>query len=180
MSRGRGRGRGRGKQFGGLESLLPGEPPPSPILTPPPLFPPMEKRPLELRKTKLDAYLLTIKQDLRHFMRQSPFALKASSERREIERYSDKYRQFKGSEIDNFIEWNPDWRFFPSELQIGVRQRKRPSNFRPTLPPQKKARRSSKIKESDSIKRDDAGTSNGVVSGVKKVTFAEEPFENER
>ena len=181
MSRGRGRGRGRGRQFGGMESLIPGEPPPPPILTPPPLFPPMEKRPLELRKTKFDAYLLSIKQDLRHYMQQSPFALKASSGKKEIERYSDKYKQFKGSEVDNFIEWNPDWKFFPSELQIGVKQRKRASTFRPTLPAQKRVRRSSKHKENGgSMGKEDVGTSSDVVSGVKKVTFAEESIGDER
>ena len=168
MSRGRGRGRGRGKQFGGLESLHPGEPPPPPILTPPPLYPPMEKRPLELRKSQVDTYLLTVKQSLRDFMRQSPFSLKAGSEKKEIERYSDKYKQFRGSEIDNFIEWRPDWKFFPEELQVGVKRRKRPLVARPNVLPAKKRMRTSsgegeaKTKESD------------IDVGKKKVTFADD------
>lgn len=178
MSRGRGRGRGRGKPFGGLESLLPGEPPPPPILTPPPLFPPMEKRPLELHNSEVDTYLLTVKQELRHYMQQSPFTLKASCGQKGIERYSDKYKQFRGNEIDDFIEWRPDWSFFPNELRIGVRHRKRRSTdakFQPNIPAQKKARTSEKDSSGLAEKgKTDGTTGSGTTSGVKKVTFADE------
>lgn len=179
MSRGRGRGRGRGKPFGGLESLLPGEPAPPPILTPPPLFPPMEKRPLELHESEVNTYLLTVKQELRHFMQQSPFALKASTGKSGIERYSDKYKQYKGNEIDDFIEWHPDWNFFPNELRIGVRRRKRGStdaNFRPNIPAQKRAKtRNDDSRTSDLAEegKDDVIAAHSTTSGVKKVTFAD-------
>lgn len=164
MSRGRGRGRGRGKPFAGLESLLPGEPPPPPILTPPPLFPPMEKRPLELRKTPADADLLLLQENLRLYMQQSPFALKAGPEKREIQRYSDRYRQLRESESDDFIHWRPDWRFFPSELRTGnAKRRKRVlSGPKPTVPSSRKRHRSS-----------GSGRTNGGPER-KKVTFADD------
>lgn len=140
----------------------------------------MEKRPLELRKSKVDTYLLTVKQELRSFMQQSPFTLKTSSEKKEIERYSDKHKQFKGNEIDNFIEWHPDWKFFPDELRIGVKRRKRTSteaNFRPTVPARKKARKDSEQDGNSSIaeeEKDDMIGGNHPTSEVKKVTFADE------
>ena len=173
MSRGRGRGRGRGKPFAGLESLLPGEPPPPPILTPPPLFPPMEKRPLELRKSPVDAELLALKENLRHYMQQSPFALKAGPEKREIERYSDKYRQLRESESDDFVQWRPDWRFFPSELRTGnAKRRKRVlSGPKPIVPSRKRARSSGKAGGGGR----DSSTSGERADGPerKKVTFAD-------
>ena len=184
MSRGRGRGRGRGKPFGNLSEALgitmPGEPPPPPILTPPPLFPPLERSPLKLRDDSVD--LLTAKQELRQFMKQSPFFLKASSGKVEIERYSDKYKQFKGTEIDDFLEWHPDWKFFPSELQIGVKRRKRTAtdaNFRPLIPAQRHKKGASREQGADKNAKNAAkgGTSASLAGkGLqKKVTFAAEP-----
>lgn len=174
MSRGRGRGRGRGKPFGGLESLLPGEPPPPPILTPPPLFPPMEKRPLELRKSNIDMYLLNVKQSLRKFMRQSPFALKAGSDRKEIERYSDKYKQFRECEIDNFIEWRPDWKFFPEELRINVKQRKRQlvGGTKPNLQAARKRARTTSDGEGNAGDNS-SGREEDDGKKIKKVTFSD-------
>lgn len=113
-------------------------------------------------------------------MQQSPFTLKTSSEKKEIERYSDKHKQFKGNEIDNFIEWHPDWKFFPDELRIGVKRRKRTSteaNFRPTVPARKKARKDSEQDGNSSIaeeEKDDMIGGNHPTSEVKKVTFADE------
>ena len=173
MSRGRGRGRGRGKQVGGLESLLPGEPAPPPILTPPPLFPPMEKQPLELRRSQVDTHLLHLKQRLRDHMQQSPFRLKTESRKKEIERYSDRYELSGGSEIDNFIQRQADWRFFPSELRIASTRKKRKltAAYQPSLPTRKRVRRSSSHREGG------GGNSSGidgdpVKSSAKKVKFA--------
>lgn len=181
MSRGRGRGRGRGKPFGHLSEALsismPGEPPPPPILTPPPLFPQLERSPLKLRDNPVG--LLTAKQELRQFMKQSPFFLKASSGKVEIERYSDKYKQFKGTEIDDFLEWHPDWSFFPSELQIGVKRRKRTAtdaNFRPLIPAQRHKKETSREQKNARNVRN--ATNEGASAGQgsqKKVTFAAEP-----
>ena len=175
MSRGRGRGRGRGKPFGGLESLLPGEPPPPPILTPPPLFPPMEKRPLELRKSPTDTELLTLKEKLRQYMQQSPFALKADVENTEIERYSDKYRKLGESESDEYLQWKPDWRFFPSELHSGARGKRRKrgvSGVKPNVASssRKRARDAGKSEEGDGGGRSE---SSGSATKRKKVSFAD-------
>ena len=172
MSRGRGRGRGRGKPFGGLESLLPGEPPPPPILTPPPLFPPMEKRPLELRKSPTDTELLTLKEKLRQYMQQSAFALKADVENTEIERYSDKYRKLGESESDEYLQWKPDWRFFPSELHSGARGKRRKRGVSGAKPnvvssSRKRARDAGKSGEGD------GGESSGSATKRKKVSFAD-------
>ena len=162
----RGRGRGRGKPFAGLESLLPGEPPPPPILTPPPLFPPLEKRPLELRKSPADTELLVLKENLRLYMQQSPFALKAGPEKKEIQRYSDKYQQLGESERDDFVEWRPDWRFFPSELRTGSTRRRRSvlSGAKPTVPPSSSRKRA----------RSSEGGGGKDTGPAKKVTFADD------
>ena len=183
MSRGRGRGRGRGKPFGHISEALglslPGEPPLPPILTPPPLYPLLERKPLKLLETP--AELLAIKQDLRQFMKQSPFYLKASSAKVEIERYSDKYKQFKGTEIDDFLEWHPDWKFFPAELQIGVKRRKRranPTNFVPSIPVPKRQRISKQEgKESYEMSNSNIASSESMTGQnvQRKVTFANEP-----
>ncbi|CAI7995337.1 DNA-directed RNA polymerase III subunit RPC7 [Geodia barretti] len=170
MSRGRGRGRGRGKPFAGLESLLPGEPPPPPILTPPPLFPPMEKRPLELRKLPTDTELLALKENLRLYMQQSPFALKAGPEKQGIRRYSDKYIQLLESESNEFVSWRPDWRFFPGELRPGSSKRRRVSSGpKPVVPSSRKRARSS---EGGRGGGGGAGK-DSAPPGRKKVTFAD-------
>ena len=184
----RGRGRGRGKPFGHISEALglslPGEPPPPPILTPPPLYPPLERKPLKLLETP--AELLAVKQDLRKFMKQSPFYLKASSAKVEIERYSDKYKQFKGTEIDNFLEWHPNWKFFPAELQIGVKRRKRQANaanFPPSIPAPKRQRvLKQEGKESHAMSDSNIAPS-ACMAGQdvqRKVTFANEPQVAER
>jgi DNA-directed RNA polymerase III subunit RPC7 len=170
----RGRGRGRGKPFAGLESLLPGEPPPPPILTPPPLFPPMEKRPLELRKLPTDAELLALKENLRLYMQQSPFALKAGPEKQGIRRYSDKYIQLLESESNEFVSWRPDWRFFPSELRPGSTKRRRrvSSGLKPVVPSSRKRARS--CLEGGRGGGDGAGKDSAPPPGRKKVTFADD------
>ncbi|CAI7995700.1 DNA-directed RNA polymerase III subunit RPC7-like, partial [Geodia barretti] len=80
----------------------------------------MEKRPLELRKLPTDTELLALKENLRLYMQQSPFALKAGPEKQGIRRYSDKYIQLLESESNEFVSWRPDWRFFPGELRPGA------------------------------------------------------------
>ena len=146
MSRGRGRGRGRGRNLGNLEVLViqPGEPPPPPILQPPPLFAPLDKRPLELNSTPVDEYMLSLKLELRQFMKQSPFHLKTGPDKRDIHRYSDKYQEVKDSDL---LDWKPGWNFLPQELRIQGQKRKRQlsdSKFKPVVPskrPRKKRKR---------------------------------------
>ena len=127
-----------------------------------------------MQTSEVDRYLLTVKQDLRQFMEQSPFFLKGSSEKKEIERYTDKYKRFKGNEIDNFIEWRPDWKYFPTELQIGVKKRKRTSTdaqFKPLITEQKVRER----------KKVGVPGSSSVFEGTqKKVTFASDLSTDER
>ena len=134
----RGRGRGRGKPFGGnleLLGLSPGQPAPPPILQPPPDFPPLERRPLELRATDVDEYHLTVKQELRQQMKQSHFYLKAGSDKKGVERYSDKYKSVKSSEVDNQLGWEADWNYFPEELKIVERKKTKKigSKFSPVI-----------------------------------------------
>lgn len=124
----RGRGRGRGKPFGGnleLLGLSPGQPAPPPILQPPPDFPPLDRRPLELRATDVDEYLVTVKQELRQQMKQSHFYLKAGSDKKGVERYSDKYQSVKSSEVDDQLGWEVNWNYFPEELRIIKRKKMR-------------------------------------------------------
>lgn len=117
MSRGRGRGRGRAKLYEGL-GLAPGEPAPPPILHPPPLYPALDHRPLELRSSELEDYLVSIKQDLKQYALKSPHYLtKSDPKSMAIERYSDKYR--KNGEGSGEMGWDIDWDYFPKELRIG-------------------------------------------------------------
>lgn len=134
----RGRGRGRGKPFGGnleLLGLSPGQPAPPPILQPPPDFPPLDRRPLELRATDVDEYLLTVKQELRQQIKQSHFYLKAGLDKKGVERYSDRYQSVKLSEMDDQLGWEADWNYFPKELRIVKyrKTKKRGSKFSPVV-----------------------------------------------
>lgn len=93
--------------------------------------------------------MLSVKQEFRQSMKQSPFFLRAGSDRKDIQRYSDKYQEVKRSEIDNFLDWTPHWSFFPEELQIGVRKkRKRLPNFEPNVQ-SKRPRRDQEATETD-------------------------------
>lgn len=162
-------------------TILPGEAAPPPILQPPPLFPILDQKPLELRSHEIDNYMLSVKQDLRQFMRQSPFHLKVGSDKREIERYSDKYQATK---LDHVLEWTPDWSFFPEELKVRSRKRKRHEldpKHKPIIPSSKRAKRntpeSSKWQDTDSISgllQDEADI---TPTRQKKVSFSTEDDE---
>ncbi|XP_032232472.2 DNA-directed RNA polymerase III subunit RPC7-like [Nematostella vectensis] len=120
---GRGRGKGRGFTFDvGALGFGRGEALPTAIVQPPPLFPPQEKKPLPLRSSTADDYLLALKQEFRGCMRESAYFLKPDIADKDIERYSDRYREKPPDEPT--IDWEPDWRYFPSELKIRVRKRR--------------------------------------------------------
>ena len=120
MSRGRGRGRGRGKPFAHMEGigLAPGEAAPPPILKPPPLFPVLERKPLELKIDSVSEYLFSIKQEFQQWMKQSPFYLKAKHHTATIDRYSDKYQEHRDDHSEETFPWKVEWKFFPAELQL--------------------------------------------------------------
>lgn len=128
--RGRGRGRGRGFSFDvGVIGFKRGEALPATIQQPPPLYPPQDVKPLPLRQTDADEYMLALKQELRGCMRELPYFVKAEIKSKDIERFSDRYREKKKEEL----EWQPDWRLFPNELKIRVKKHRNPSNARPRI-----------------------------------------------
>lgn len=120
MSRGRGkapRGRGFGSQLEALGITSAGDSAPPPILQPPPLFPPLDRKPLELKKTDVDLYLLDVKQELRAFMRESGFSL--------VDDFNDLNHVGKTTKVDNAVkEWVPDWEYYPKELEIKRKRKK--------------------------------------------------------
>lgn len=149
MSRGRGRGRGRGRPFGNMEGIGfgPGEAAPPPILQPPPLFPILERKPLELKIDDESEYLYSIKQELRQHMKESPFYLKAESVKASIERYSDKYKELTSSEI-NDLAWSPEWEYFPDELQLKKKRKRKTSSILGTADTKLTSTKKSKKKKS--------------------------------
>lgn len=100
MSRGRGRGRGQAfhlQQVG----LSPGEAPPA-ILQPPPLFPDLERKPLQCKRNEADNYMLSVKQEFRTAITNGPLYIKLVNKQSfEIERYSDRYRRCAGQRRAN-------------------------------------------------------------------------------
>ncbi|XP_073243224.1 DNA-directed RNA polymerase III subunit RPC7-like [Porites lutea] len=130
--RGRGRGKGRGLSFDvGMIGFGRGEALPTAILQPPPLFPPLDVKPLPLRQTDADEYMLALKQELRGCMRELPYFIKTSVKTKDIERFSDRYRE---KQTDEGLDWQPDWKLFPSELKIKVRKHRLNKSARPRIP----------------------------------------------
>lgn len=103
--------------------LAPGEPAPPPILQPPPLFPVLDRKPLELQEDAATMYLVDIKQELKQSMRQSAFHLsRADTSTFKIEKYSDKHR--RNGEANGTSVWQMG---FPGELRpVGQRGKKPP------------------------------------------------------
>jgi DNA-directed RNA polymerase III subunit RPC7 len=175
----RGRGRGRGKPFGGnleLLGLSPGQPAPPPILQPPPDFPPLDRKPLQLRALEVDEYHLTVKQEFREQIRQSQFYLKAGSVKKEIEKYSDRYQSVKLSEMDNQLGWEIDWNYYPEELRIEKPNKKKKwqtgSKYSPTVTTKKRTSR----KRSTTEKQGEASgdLSAPAAKRKKRVSFADD------
>jgi len=121
---GRGRARGRGISFN-VETLGfgRGEALPGSVLQPPPLFPPLEFKPLPLSSGEEYDYLLTLKQEFRAGMRDSPYFIKPAVKKKEIERYSDKYTAAQ----ENGDTWTPDWSRLPAELKATKRKKRKPA-----------------------------------------------------
>ena len=128
MSRGKGRGSARG--VSNIEALgiksRDGIPPP--LLHPPPLFPPLEKKPLELKNDETTQYLSLVKQELNHFMRQSPFYLKpilqqSAAGNNSIIKYSDRYKTTSSNDLTDLLNSIPNWKdYMPKELHFVKRK----------------------------------------------------------
>ena len=116
-----GRSRGRGQRHTNLESLgiKPGDNIPPPILQPPPTFPPLERKPLDLSNTSYYQALLVKKQDLEQSMKELPFYLKAHLHKEDIARYSDKYKLKETNSIQVILNSIPNWKMtLPKELHL--------------------------------------------------------------
>lgn len=116
-------GRGRGRNFSfNIENLGfgRGESLPGPTVQPPPIFPPLETKPVPLATGDNYDYMLALKQEFRTTMRDSPFFIKTSRVKKDIERYTDKY-QINGNG-DSSREWTPMWHRLPKELHIRMKK----------------------------------------------------------
>ncbi|XP_068693284.1 DNA-directed RNA polymerase III subunit RPC7-like isoform X2 [Montipora foliosa] len=136
--RGRGRGKGRGFTFDVAQiGFGRGEALPAAILQPPPLYPPLDMKPLPLRQTEADEYMLALKQELRGCMRELPYFVRPSVKRKDIERFSDRYREKK---VGEELEWQQDWKLFPSELTIKARKQRSSKSAKPRIPKQRESK----------------------------------------
>ena len=101
-----GRGRGRGKFTFDVSKVgfQKGEALPASIQQPPPLFPPLEFKPVPLNKSEADDYLVALKQEFRGMMQDSVYFIKPDVVKKDVERYSDKYRDQKP---ENSATWQP-------------------------------------------------------------------------
>lgn len=121
---GRGRGRGRPMPIGGDPSLGTAEVLP-PTLHPPRDFPPLERKPLpltEVEKREL-SYLYQLKKDFAEYMQESPFFVKPAVEKKDIDRYSDKYQALSSNNPSYVTLY--DWNVMPTELKPSSQKKKR-------------------------------------------------------
>ncbi|CAB4014584.1 DNA-directed RNA polymerase III subunit RPC7-like [Paramuricea clavata] len=139
-----GRGRGRGKFTFDVSKvgIQKGEALPASIQQPPPLFPPLEFKPVPLSNSEADDYLLALKQEFRGIMQESAYFIKPNVVKKDLARYSDKYREQKP---ENNEKWEPDWSRFPEELK--EKTRKSRTNARPNLNRSRTGKGSGKISD---------------------------------
>ncbi|XP_028407108.1 DNA-directed RNA polymerase III subunit RPC7-like [Dendronephthya gigantea] len=125
-----GRGRGRGKFTFDVAKIgfQKGEALPASIQQPPPLFPPLEFKPLPLENSESDVYKLGLKREYREIIQKSAYFVEPVAVKKDVERYTDKYRQQKP---ENEANWEPDWNSLPEELK--QRTRKIRSSAKPNL-----------------------------------------------
>jgi len=113
-------GKGRGKASMSFDvsrlGFSAGEGLPKANIQPPPLYPPLNQRPTPLLSTEVDEYLLALSQEYRGSIRDSPFYLKPKTIKRDIVRYTDRYKQNQ-AKGDATETWTPDWNFIPGELK---------------------------------------------------------------
>jgi DNA-directed RNA polymerase III subunit RPC7 len=95
--------------FGAGEAL------PGPVLQPPPVYPPMENRPIPLQTSLEGEYMMALKRDFVEFLRDSPAFVTPVATKADIERYSDRYQVALANK--NHGELKFDWTRFPTELR---------------------------------------------------------------
>ena len=178
-------GRGRGKSSGltfdvGQLGFGRGEHLPKAELQPPPLYPQMEHRPTPLSSTEVDEYLLALSQEFRGSIRDSPFYLKPKTAKRDIERYTDRYKQNQKGEDKS--EWTPDWRFFPSELKPFDNKRKSLRTVKVSakaLAAKRPKTEDNVVKKLESIENETLNSQEEISSNAKKEVDGDEEVEEE-
>ena len=133
MSKGRGRGSSSRAMIDAL-GIKNRDAIPAPILHPPPLFPPMEKKPLELKNDEASSSLLLIQQEWCQRMRQSPFYLKPvlKTGSNSIVKYSDRYKTATTNDLTELLNNIPNWKtFMPKELHFVKRKKTVPTSAKP-------------------------------------------------
>ena len=135
MSIGRGRGRGKSNSSisvisenlgigrGDIGSL-------SAPIQPRETFPPLKRQPQPLLESNHHNYLIALKQEFRNYMRESPYHIQPETKRSKIERYSDRFKQFK---THKELEWVPKWNMFPAELRMRTSKSAKQPEIKPRM-----------------------------------------------
>lgn len=119
MSRGRGRG-GSGlslthEQLQAM-GISRGDTSTAPTLTPPPLFPKLDTKPLPLPSDSATDYMLIVKDQFIEYLHESPAYVKMRTKNDNIERYSDKYKILAlDAKKNNILDCA--WAYMPMELR---------------------------------------------------------------
>ena len=64
-------------------------------------FQPLEQHPLPLEQSEREKYLIDLKQDFQTFMEDSPYFVKRTDAKKDIYRYSDKYKTSAHNSADS-------------------------------------------------------------------------------
>lgn len=118
-----GRGRGKPTMSFATEQLgfSKGEVP-APVLQPPPSYPPLERKPLPIIESNEMNYLVELKRDFAEYMRESPNYIQPIAQKKDIERYSDRYQDAVADTSESKL--NYDWSRLPAELKLSEKRKK--------------------------------------------------------
>ncbi|NP_001089996.1 polymerase (RNA) III (DNA directed) polypeptide G (32kD) L homeolog [Xenopus laevis] len=121
-----GKGRGRAAFTFDIQAIgfSRGETLPETQLTPLPIFPSIEYKPVPLRIGEDQDYMLALKQELRKTVKSLPYYMGVKAAKQSIERYSIKYEAEAERKLQ--MEWTPDWRILPREMKA-VKPKKKKS-----------------------------------------------------
>ncbi|KAE8635802.1 hypothetical protein XENTR_v10002744 [Xenopus tropicalis] len=100
-----------------------GESLPETQLTPLPIFPSTEFKPVPLKIGEDQDYILALKQEMRKTMKCLPYYMGAKADKQSIERYSKKYEIEAERKLQR--EWTPDWRILPREMKAVKTKKKK-------------------------------------------------------